>query len=471
MNSTTCAQVFDPFNTNRKILRDDAVEAALIINLKVQLKNKTIPRSQAIKQMGEHGLNESVLDSPLSVFYTFEAIDKALMFVFDGFHVFGEGHANLALVKLRDILSKSVRSSFSSQLWLDHHARRPEGPSLRDPLNSPKDWTGVEKEHFAINLANVLLPYFHPRGIYAPPGDPDESEQALASFFRQGTKDKPVRVKIGCNLLGVEYATARLGREDWAWSDWRAYFAQQKCPWRRFYTDYVVPLSDLLVPPAQASLYNDGLPEGRSHRVGSQGLHKWVPPRLWRGRHEPQAHLPQGRAHGRAGREGGGGPRATRTEAHESKNKDAKQDTQTNKKNIEPQFLAHANLMRAIGFALSGGVWPAIRFVRRVRRTDPLEVDVYQVSAGPLLIEMARKDPDLRDLNPYDSSVALSRGTSHIAVQNDPTLLFEHLRSEEAHLTLTKPYNDLAGRPFNFLAGAPPPSHPWGFRPPDSRMW
>ena len=169
------------------------------------------------------------------------------MFVFDGFHVFGEGHANLALVKLRDILSKSVRSSFSSQLWLDHHARRPEGPSLRDPLNSPKDWTGVEKEHFAINLANVLLPYFHPRGIYAPPGDPDESEQALASFFRQGTKDKPVRVKIGCNLLGVEYATARLGREDWAWSDWRAYFAQRNCPWRRFYTDYVVPLSDLLL--------------------------------------------------------------------------------------------------------------------------------------------------------------------------------------------------------------------------------
>ena len=111
-------------------------------------------------------------------------------------------------------------------------------------------------------------------------------------------------------------------------------------------------------------------------------------------------------------------------------------------------------------------MWPAIRFVRRVRRTDPLEVDVYQVSAGPLLIEMARKDPDLRDLNPYDSSVALSRGTSHIAVQNDPTLLFEHLRSEEAHLTLTKPYNDLAGRPFNFLAGAPPPVAPLGLPPP-----
>jgi hypothetical protein len=144
------------------------------------------------------------------------------------FHTLAEGHANVFCEDGMGLFSQTMivaleRAWYDKSIW---HVTSGDIP--RFPPAKLADMTGIEKEVVGKH-ADVLLYRFFKNEV---------DESSMGAYFRQG-----VREQLGCRLLGIEYVE-RKGAGRKAWEDMVE--SHGGVPWRKFYTEYVCPLSIMM---------------------------------------------------------------------------------------------------------------------------------------------------------------------------------------------------------------------------------
>lgn len=69
-----------------------------------------------------------------------------------------------------------------------------------------------------------------------PEAEEDQPDEPRGNKSRKKGTPKLGRDRIACNLLGKNYEDV---------SDWTAFYGTENIPWRRIYTEYIVPLARL----------------------------------------------------------------------------------------------------------------------------------------------------------------------------------------------------------------------------------